>query len=99
MDQEKVIEVAKNYKRIIQKYIHPQKVILFGSYVSGTPRLDSDIDIAILVDHLETDWLSMASLLHKLTVKVDVRIEPLLLEEKNDASGFATHIVNTGIEI
>jgi predicted nucleotidyltransferase len=30
--------------------LHPQKIILFGSYVYGTPSDDSDVDLLIILD-------------------------------------------------
>jgi uncharacterized protein len=30
--------------------LHPHKVILFGSYVSGTPTADSDVDLLVIMD-------------------------------------------------
>ena len=30
--------------------LHPQKIILFGSYVYGTPSGDSDVDLLIILD-------------------------------------------------
>ena len=30
--------------------LHPQKIMLFGSYVYGTPSADSDIDLLVIVD-------------------------------------------------
>jgi hypothetical protein len=29
---------------------HPQKIILFGSYASGTPRPESDVDLLVVMD-------------------------------------------------
>jgi predicted nucleotidyltransferase len=30
--------------------LHPQKIMLFGSYVSGIPSADSDVDLLVIVD-------------------------------------------------
>jgi len=30
--------------------LHPHKIMLFGSYVSGTPTADSDVDLLVIVD-------------------------------------------------
>ena len=30
--------------------LHPHKIILFGSYVYGTPTADSDVDLLVIVD-------------------------------------------------
>ena len=30
--------------------LHPHKIVLFGSYVSGTPTADSDVDLLVIMD-------------------------------------------------
>jgi predicted nucleotidyltransferase len=30
--------------------LHPHKIVLFGSYVYGTPTADSDVDLLVIVD-------------------------------------------------
>jgi len=35
-------------RRVVQKY-KPQKVVLFGSYATGKPSADSDVDILIIL--------------------------------------------------
>jgi uncharacterized protein len=49
-------EVEYTIQRIIEKLrvgYAPQKVILFGSYVSGNVRSDSDLDLLIIKDTAE----------------------------------------------
>lgn len=36
-------------KRIARE-LHPQKIILFGSYAYGTPTVDSDVDLLVVMD-------------------------------------------------
>ncbi len=57
MDQATIIDIARKYKLLIENYIHPKEVFLFGSYSNGTQRPDSDIDLAILVDKIDDTWL------------------------------------------
>ena len=59
MDQrENIINIVKNYKAIVQKDfpIEIKQFYLLGSYAKGTQRKDSDIDVALIVDHLEEDY-------------------------------------------
>jgi predicted nucleotidyltransferase len=30
--------------------LHPHKIVLFGSYISGTPTADSDVDLLVIMD-------------------------------------------------
>jgi predicted nucleotidyltransferase len=39
--------------RIVRKY-QPKKVILFGSYARGRGTRDSDIDLLIVMDHVQS---------------------------------------------
>jgi predicted nucleotidyltransferase len=36
-------------QRIVEKF-QPYKVVLFGSYAYGTPNLDSDVDLLVVMD-------------------------------------------------
>ncbi|MFH1562610.1 MAG: nucleotidyltransferase domain-containing protein [Nitrospirota bacterium] len=44
--QEQIDEI----KRRIVENIMPEKIILFGSYATGTPTKDSDLDLLIIKD-------------------------------------------------
>ncbi|MEA3464314.1 MAG: nucleotidyltransferase domain-containing protein [Patescibacteria group bacterium] len=48
-------ELNKLSKQIIEKY-KPEKIILFGSLVSGEIREDSDIDLLIIKDTKKNYW-------------------------------------------
>ncbi|MCF8307311.1 MAG: nucleotidyltransferase domain-containing protein [Ignavibacteriales bacterium] len=73
------------------------KMLLFGSYASGNPREDSDIDVAIIVDKISGDFFSTRPILWRIRREVDDRIEPVLLEESNDYSGFVKEVIKNGI--
>ncbi len=40
-------QINEVVKKIVENY-RPQKIILFGSYASGTPGKDSDVDLLII---------------------------------------------------
>ncbi len=48
---EKVIQEIKN--RIVD-YFQPEKIILFGSYGYGKPRIDSDVDLLIIKEDVKS---------------------------------------------
>ena len=50
LDKETVREIAHKFAEEVIKVLSPEKIILFGSYVSGTPWEHSDIDIAIVMN-------------------------------------------------
>ena len=63
-------------------------IVLYGSYAKGTAGSDSDIDIAVIVDKVEGDYLDQQAKLYRLRRSVDLRIEPVLIEYGQDKSGF-----------
>lgn len=42
-------QISEVTKRIVESF-KPQKIILFGSYASGTPTEESDLDLLIIKD-------------------------------------------------
>lgn len=99
MDKNEVINIVRRYKEVIQNYFDVKKVILYGSYAKNEANIDSDIDVAIVVDKINWDFSYYAPLIWKLRLDIDTRIEPIMLEEQNDVSGFLEEIKKTGIEI
>ncbi len=99
MDKREAISKVKAYRMLLKEHIALDKVYLYGSYASNTNRMDSDIDVAIVVQKIEGDYFAIQPLLWKLRRQVDDRIEPILIERENDLSGFLTEIQRNGIEI
>jgi predicted nucleotidyltransferase len=96
LDKSTVREIAQKYTAEVKKALEPSAVILFGSYVNGVPHEDSDIDIAVIINNFHGDWLETASLLCGLSWEVSFDIEPHLLDETRDRSGFVAHVIKTG---
>jgi len=99
MDKREAITKVKEYSLLLRKHFPLEKVYLFGSYAKNTNRVDSDIDVAIVVSHIEGDYFAIHPLLWKLRRQIDDRIEPILIERDNDSSGFLSEIEKYGIEI
>ncbi|MDR1330279.1 MAG: nucleotidyltransferase domain-containing protein [Oscillospiraceae bacterium] len=96
LDKATVRDIAARYAEEVRKVLNPDAVILFGSYVNGTPHEWSDIDIAVIVNDFDGNWLKTASMLFGLSWEVSLDIEPHLLDETHDASGFVEHVIKTG---
>jgi len=96
LDKKTAIELASRYAEEVKKNLDPDAIILFGSYVNGNPNEWSDIDIAVLMNDFKGDWLETATLLCKITREVSIDIEPHLLDESCDKSGFVRHVIDTG---
>ncbi len=92
------IEEVKN--RIVEKY-KPEKIILFGSYVNGTPDDESDLDILIIQ---KTDLprkerrLPILKMLRDMKIAMDILIyTPSEVEYwKDTQAAFVTQIINDG---
>ena len=97
MDKEKAIELGKKYKVLVSEHFVVKDAILFGSYSKGTQKKDSDIDIAIVVDDIVGDYFDSVPLLWKIKRQVSNFIEPILICEKKDKSGFLKEIRKVGI--
>jgi predicted nucleotidyltransferase len=99
MDKSEAILKVKAYSLLLKDHFPLEKVYLFGSYAKNTYRTDSDIDVAIVVSHIEGDYFSIQPLLWKLRRQVDDRIEPILIERDEDKGDFLSEIKKYGIEI
>ncbi len=99
MDKYEAITKVKEYSLLLRQYFPIEKVYLFGSYAKNSNHADSDIDVAIVVAHIDGDYFSIHPLLWKLRRQVDDRIEPILIERDHDKSDFLSEIQKYGIEI
>ena len=89
-------QAIKEFLINVSKKIPIDKAILFGSYAKGTNNDNSDIDVAVIVDEITGDFLEETQGLYKIRRKIDLSIEPVLLEIKNDNSRFLEEIIATG---
>jgi hypothetical protein len=64
--------------------------------VQGTPHKNSDIDIAVIFDHVEGNWLDEWGRLFQLCEGISFDIETHMLDETCNHNGFLEHIRNTG---
>jgi len=96
LDKTTVREIAVKYADEVKKILDPDAILIFGSYVNGSPHEWSDIDIAIICNDFKGDWYSTMVKLCGLKRKVSLDIEPHLLDETCDKSGFVEHVIKTG---
>lgn len=99
MGEAEIINSLKKYSQELSKQLKFKKLLLYGSYARGTATKDSDIDIAVIVDKFPGDFLTVTPKLWKLAFEIDSRIEPIILVEGKDDSGFLESINSYGIPI
>ena len=97
-----IIEKVRDYQKLVKQSSFPmpiESVYLFGSYAKGTAHKDSDIDVALVVNHFEGDFFDVIPPIWRLIEKVDFRIEPVVVARDTDYAGFLDEIQHTGVKI
>jgi len=96
LDKETVREIAEKFSEKVKEILNPNAILIFGSYVNGTPHEYSDIDIAVIVKDFKGNWLEVGTMLCSISREISFDIEPHLLDENHDRSGFVEHVIKTG---
>jgi len=96
LDKKTARKIATQYSENVRQLFYPKSIILFGSYVNGTPHEFSDIDIAVVFNKFDGDWLETWTQLCHLTWNVSIDIEPHMMDEASDHSGFLEYVKKTG---
>jgi predicted nucleotidyltransferase len=97
-----VNEKVMRYAQKVKKMFNAKAVYLYGSYVKGTACEDSDIDVAVIFDHLDKGaYMNVFGNLFVLAADVDARVEPNLILDDGlvDKYSMLYEIQRTGIEI
>ena len=99
----KIIDTIKEYISSVAKQ-NPDLVTayLFGSYAKNKENIESDIDIALVINNLnDADKFDTQVKLMLLASKFDTRIEPHPISKQDMLSNnpFIAEIKKTGIEI
>ncbi|MBQ6164619.1 MAG: nucleotidyltransferase domain-containing protein [Clostridia bacterium] len=99
MAQDEALKIARIYAESVRAIMAPKAIFLYGSHAKGTATENSDIDIAVVVDSIDTDYLSTVAKLWGLTRSVNDDIEPVLLIESESDNGFLQTVRQTGIAV
>ncbi len=100
MVNQSVLDSVTKYLQQIPKDLEVRKAFLFGSFAQGVEHEGSDIDIAIVIGNM-TDFFTTQMQLMRIRRKVDLRIEPHLIDEADftDTNPFAYEVKHSGIEL
>ena len=96
MDKEEVIKKVKEFTGLVKTHFPVKMIVLYGSYAKDAAVKHSNIDVAVVVSKMDGDFLELETKLFKLRRQIDVRIEPILLEDGKDKSGFLEEILKEG---
>lgn len=102
MAKNEVVELLRKYIYLLRtEGITVDKAYLYGSYLSNTANIDSDIDLMIVTNNENDDYLT--GKIWNLTRKVSSKIEPYLVGinrfNSNDNSPLIELVKRTGLEI
>jgi len=102
-EREHIIDKVRLYKELVTEHfpVPIEQFWLFGSYAKNNAHKDSDIDVALVVNHLDKDYsvLKTEPVLWRLKRQVDLRIEPHVIARDTDYAGILEEIRHTGIQI
>jgi predicted nucleotidyltransferase len=100
MVTESAVNIARKYLSSLSEDMDIKRAYLFGSYAKGTQKEESDIDIAVVVGHMN-DFFELQMELFRRRRRIDLRIEPHPFEEADfsENNPVAAEIMNSGIEI
>lgn len=68
---------------ITRKGIHVEKIVLYGSHVSGKIHSGSDIDVAVISPDFGKDRFEEGKMLFQLAWRIDPRIEPVPISSES----------------
>jgi len=92
-------EIKVQAKRVVENF-DPEKIVLFGSYASGKPTLQSDVDLLIIVDtNKSTLKLSSEialSLDHSFPLDIIVKTPEQINKRLQNGDFFIDNIINRG---
>lgn len=97
MAEKAILEIAQQFGKLAKELIDTRMIVLFGSQARNSATAESDIDVAVIVDRIEGDFLDIETSLYRVRRDVDDRIEPVLIEFGTDPSGFLESILAYGV--
>jgi len=98
MDKEQVRQIVRDYAKAVTDQMSVNSIVLYGSYAREDNKNTSDIDVAIIVsrESISKDILNHMAKLFRIAYDFSDDIEPVLLIDGEDKSGFQEHILSYG---
>ena len=95
-------ELLEKIIQRIREAVNPVKIVLFGSYAYGNPSKDSDLDILVVVDDLESTRrelrLKIRKALREFLIPKDIIVvtEKDIEDWKDVPQAFITSVIRKG---
>ena len=78
MVDEAIRDLIRDYRAALEERgVRVERIILFGSHAAGTPRCDSDMDLAVVSPDFGSDRFEEGKILFQTAWRIDPRIEPV----------------------
>ncbi|NLH43514.1 MAG: nucleotidyltransferase domain-containing protein [Planctomycetes bacterium] len=89
MDKETVLRIIRDFGKALEaERVSPRKIILFGSYSTGTQREGSDIDLVVISeDFADKDYWERIDILSSAIFEVFAPIEAVAMTPQEWESG------------
>lgn len=100
MIKREALEIARKFLSSVSEHFSVKNAYLFGSFAKENSHLDSDIDIAVVIDQKQFTFNNEMDLV-RLRRDIDLRIEAhaFLKKDFNESNPLAHEILKHGILI
>jgi len=94
-------ELLSNIRKRLVSSLDVVKIVLFGSYASGKPTLDSDLDLLVIINTKEKGikrYAMVSQILEprKIPMDIIVRTPEEIRKRLKSSCSFTQNILNTG---
>ncbi len=99
-----IIKLIRRFIAIASEDFSIKQVLLYGSYAKGTAREESDIDLAVILNHDNNEnKFEITKKLYKTALKIDPKIEPRCFYadelEAAEPASILSEILKTGFVV
>lgn len=85
-------DMLREVTRRIVSAVHPEKIVLFGSYAWGQPNDDSDVDILVVVEHSDQPAYRRATEIYRCLRGLRVPVEIVVRTREELDRGLAVKV-------
>ena len=97
MSKTVIIQKVKQYAELLKSQLPVEMIILQKAYAGEEFKKDYEIEVVVVVDKMDRDYIEVKDELTQLANQVDPHIDPTLIEkDKDDPTGFFEDIRKTG---